>query len=197
MRVFDISFWQSDNIIDYLVKLNANGIILRLGLTYNGVPELDEKFTLFLDKARQEDLPVGIYYYSKMNTYELAKVEAQFINDKVYEFWGGYDEPALGVWWDMEDETTKVSDIHEITMYAVDTLLNWEFKKVGIYASYSYFHDYLDIKDIATRQIPVWVAQYSRHNDLKRENPELNHYGWQFTETYDGNTLDGNEWYKL
>lgn len=197
MRVFDISFWQPDNMIDRLVQLGAEGVILRLGLTYNGMPELDEKFALFLDKARQANLPIGIYYYSKMNSYELAKAEVQFINDKVYEFWGGYEEPSMGVWLDMEDEVTKIPEIHEMTMYAIDTLHNWGFKKVGIYAGYYYYYDYLDIKDIAERQIPVWVAQYSRSNDLKLEKPGLNHYGWQFTETYDGNTLDGNEWYKL
>lgn len=197
MKVFDISVWQPDNTVDKLVRLGADGIILRLGLTYRGVPELDEKYAMFLDQVRATGLPCGLYYYSKMQSYEMARMEAQFINDKVYEFYGSDSEPELGVWWDMEDDTTKLSNIHEMTMYGIDTLLNWGFHKVGIYAGYFYFHDYLDIDDIEQRQIPVWVAQYDRYNSLLSERPGLNHYGWQFTEAYDGNSLDGNEWYKI
>ena len=136
MRVFDISTWQSDDIVYKLTRLGADGVILRLGLTYRGVPELDEKYKMFLQKTRELELPTGLYYYSKMQSYEMARAEAQFINDKVYEFYGNDAQPELGVWWDMEDETTKFNGIHEMTMYAVDTLLNWGFKKVGIYAGY-------------------------------------------------------------
>lgn len=197
MRVFDISFWQSDDIVKHLVNLGADGIILRLGLTFGGMPELDEKYAMFLEQVRSYGLPCGLYYYSKMNNYELARAEAQFINDKVYEFYGNDDEPELGVWWDMEDNVTKINGIHEMTMYGIDTLLNWGFHKVGIYAGYFYFYDYLDLDDIEQRQIPVWVANYAQKNYLLEERPHLNHHGWQFTETYDGNSLDGNEWYKI
>lgn len=196
MTVFDISTWQSNDIVSKLVDMNADGVILRLGLTYGGKPELDEKYAMFLEQTREVGLPAGLYYYSKMQSYEMARMEAQFINDKVWQYYGNVAQPKLGVWWDMEDETTKFDGIHEMTMYAVDTLINWGFRNVGIYAGYSYFYDYLDIEDIEQRQIPVWVAHYNSRNLLKEEHPNLNHYGWQFTETYDGNTLDGNEWYK-
>lgn len=197
MRVFDISTWQADDIVYKLARLGADGVILRLGLTYRNVPELDEKYSMFLKRTRELELPTGLYYYSKMQSYEMAQEEAQFINDKVYEFYGNDAQPELGVWWDMEDETTKFDGIHEMTMYAVDTLLNWGFKKVGIYAGYYYYYDYLNLDDLEQRQTPIWVAQYSYQNDLLKERPGLNHYGWQFTEKYDGNTLDGNEWYKM
>lgn len=195
MTVFDISFWQDDNVIDKLIRYGAEGVILRLGLTFGGKPELDEKYAMFLSKARTAGLPTGLYYYSKMQNKDMALAEAQFINDKVYEYYGGDAEPELGVWFDMEDETTKIAEIHRLTMFAIKTMRDWYFKKVGIYASYSYFHDYLDLAEIEQRRIPVWVAQYSRQNDLLLENPGLVHHGWQFTETYDGQTLDGNEWY--
>lgn len=197
MIVFDISTWQPDNMVSKLVDLGADGIILRLGLTYGGKPELDDKFAMFLEQVKGTGLPHGIYYYSKMQNFDMAKMEAQFINDKVYEFYGGYSEPPLGTWWDMEDDKTKISGIHEMTMYGVNTLVSWGFKTVGIYAGYSYFHDYLDIYDLSRRQTPLWVANYSSKNWLKEEHPDLNFHGWQFTETYDGNVLDGNEWYKI
>ena len=60
-----------------------------------------------------------------------------------------------------------------------------------------YYYDYLDLDELEQRQTPIWVAQYSYQNDLLKERPGLNHYGWQFTERYDGNTLDGNEWYQM
>lgn len=197
MRVFDISYWQDDNIVDKLVQIGADGVILRLGYTSYGAPVEDEKYAHFLERARAYNLPCGLYHYSKMNNYDIAMAEAQFINDKVYEYYGGNDEPELGVWLDMEDNLTKISNIHDITMHAYDTLKSWSFKTVGVYASYSYFYDYLDVDDLERKQVPIWVAQYSRVNNLLEERPGMNHHGWQFTETYDSRTLDGNEWYKF
>ena len=98
MRVFDISYWQSPDTIQKIKNLGAEGVILRLGLTYHGAPELDEKYKHFVSEAIKESIPHGLYYYSKMSNQTMAYEEAQFINDKVYEILGG-EEPPMGVWW--------------------------------------------------------------------------------------------------
>lgn len=196
MRVFDISYWQDDNAVQKIINLGAEGVILRLGYTSNRHGVLDEKFEYFKAEAERLGLPFGIYYYSKMNDQEVADKEAQFINDRVYDLCGG-EEPPMGVWWDMEDQTTMWYGVYPVLWNVIERMQGWGFKKVGIYSSYSYYHEWLSLDDIAAKQIPVWVAQYSNTNNLLEERPELNHYGWQFTEAYDGNSLDGNEWYKI
>lgn len=196
MKVFDISEWQPDGTVQKIKNLGAEGVILRLGYTSYGQPQLDSKFINFVNDAVAAGIPYGIYYYSKMDSYDLAMTEVQWINDRVYEYLNGI-EPPLGVWLDMEDNKTKFAGIHDITMWAIATMTGWGFKKVGIYSGYYFFKDYFDLTDLSVKQIPIWVANYSDKNYLKAEWPELNWYGWQFTEAYDGNSLDGDEWYKV
>ena len=131
-----------------------------------------------------------------MDSQITADKEAQFINDKVYELNGG-EEPPMGVWWDMEDPKTMWYGVYPTLWTVMDRMHGWGFKKIGIYASYSYYKEWLSLDDLAAKQVPIWVAQYNKTNNLLAERPDLNHYGWQFTDKYDGNSLDGNEWYKL
>ena len=196
MRVFDISEWQPDNTIQKIKELGAEGVILRLGYTSYEQPQLDSKFVRFVNDAVAAGIPYGIYYYSKMDSYNLAMTEIQWINDRVYEYLNGV-EPPLGVWLDMEDNRTKFAGVYDMVHWSIDNMQGWGFKKVGVYASYSYFKDYLNLTDLNAHQTPIWCANYDSKNWLKEEWPELNWYGWQFTEAYDGNSLDGNEWYKV
>ena len=195
MKVFDISCWQPNNIVEHLNNKNADGLILRLGYTTYNEPTLDEKFQHFLMQANEYGLPIGIYYYSKMHDYVSMKQEIQFINDRVYDILDGV-EPPLGVWLDLEDQITKVPNIHQISQTALSIMKQWYFYQVGIYASYSYFYDFLNLSDIEDKQTPIWVANYGNKNWLMEERPYLNHHGWQFVENYEGLNLDCNEWYR-
>lgn len=195
MRVFDISYWQPDNTIYKVKNMGVDGVILRLGYTYRGRPVEDEKVQHFYRDAVNCDIPVGFYYYSKMRNYQEAHTEAEFINDKVYDLLQG-ENPPLGIWLDMEDDTTKYPGIDKVSYQCRDILSSWLFDLVGIYASYSYFKEFYNIYDLENQQIPIWVANYDRKNWLREEYPNLNWYGWQFTESYDGHSLDGNEWYQ-
>lgn len=194
MKVFDISFWQPYNTVYRLKDLGAEGVILRMGVTYGGVPELDEKYINFVNEVKNVGIPHGLYYYSKINGQYRAREEAQFINDRVYDILGGV-EPPLGVWFDIEDNVNRYWGIHDDVCYAIDTMRNWGFKKVGIYSGYFFFHDYFKLRDLEERQVPIWCAQYDYHNDLKEEYPGLNWHGWQFTDNYN-NQYDCSEWYK-
>ena len=196
MTVFDISYWQSEDTIQKIKRLGADGVILRLGITRYGIPQLDEKYIHFVNEAVKENIPHGLYYYSKMTNQSLALAEAQFINDKVYELLNG-NEPPLGVWFDMEDKTTMWNGMYTALINTIDTMHQWGFKKVGIYSGYYFYKEWMNLKDLEQKQIPIWVAQYYKNNNLRKEYPNLNWHGWQFTDKYDGQTLDGNEWYKF
>lgn len=181
MKVYDISEYQPDNRVQELVKAGAEGIILKLGETSNGIPELDLKFIKFVNEVVVAGLPYGIYYVSHAHNMDDFMAEARFINDKVYELLNG-KEPELGTWWDMEVNAVKRNDVLPQLRDAIGTMqLWWHSNKIGIYAQYSYFYDYLDFAELKYYGIPVWVAQYYHENSLKAEHPELEHVAWQFT----------------
>lgn len=195
MKVFDISDAQPDGRVQELVNRGGKGIILKLGETLGGVPTMDNKFVQFVNEVVAAGLSYGIYYVSHAQDMAKFMEEANFINDKVAELLNG-KEPALGTWWDMEVPAVQRDDVWPQLRDAIGTMQGWWNKsnKIGIYAQYSYFNNFIDLQELANYQIPVWPAQYEYpENSLKVEHPELNHVGWQFT-THD-ETQDESEWY--
>lgn len=195
MKVFDVSEYQPANRVRNLAATEgAEGIIVRLGETLNGFPTLDDKFRRFINDAIMTGLPYGIYYASHAHNMQDFMTEANFINDSVYEYLGG-KEPELGTWWDMEVPAVKRDDVWPQLRDAIGTMQSWwnNSQKIGIYAGYSYFYDYLDFNELKYYGIPIWVAQYYKENSLKKEHPELRHVAWQFTTHNE--TQDENEFY--
>lgn len=195
MTVFDISDAQPIGRAKQLIAQGADGIILKLGETLSGNPTLDDRFIDFVNDCAAAKMPYGIYYVSHAPHMQKFLDEANYINDKVAEYLNG-QEPKLGTWWDMEVGTVKRADVWPQLRDAIGTMQHWwnNSKKIGIYAQYSYFYDYLNFDELNYYQIPIWVAQYKYHeNSLKAEHPELNHIAWQFT-THD-ETQDENIWY--
>lgn len=193
--VFDISEFNPNNRIQELIATGrADGFILKLGETIRSMPELDPKFIKFVNEVVAAGLPYGVYYVSHARDMNMFMMEAQWINDRVAEYLNG-EEPSLGTWWDMEVEAVQRSDVWPQLRDAIGTMQGWwnNSKKIGIYAGYSYIKQYLDLRELADYQIPLWPAQYYKENSLKLEYPELKHVGWQFT---DGNGYqDENKWY--
>lgn len=199
--VFDISEWQESGTVDRIKNLGGEGIIFRLGLTYGGIPDQDRKVEEFMADAVRLNIPFGLYYYNMFKTDGSALVEAQWMNDRIWEIFNvkypslRLYEPELGLWWDVEDQAVANQWTHDIVIKSVETMRSWGFKKVGVYSSYSWFHCYLDPDEFAWRKIPIWVAQYDKNNDLRDERPDLVYHGWQFTDNYQGNCLDASVWY--
>ena len=195
MKVFDISDVQKDGCVQELASQGADGIILKLGETISGSPILDDKFIKFVNDVVKAGLPYGIYYVSHATDKAKLMEEAQWINDKMAEFLNG-QMPTMGVWWDLEVPTVRSNDIWPQLADVILTMRKWwNTNKIGIYAQYSYFYDYIvDLKSLEQLQIPLWVAQYKYYeNSLKAEHPELNHVAWQFTTNDE--TQDENKWY--
>jgi hypothetical protein len=157
---------------------------------------MDEKFVQFANEVVAAGLPYGIYYVSHARNMDMFMMEAQWINDKVAELLNG-QEPELGTWWDMEVPVVCRDGIWPELRDAIGTMQTWwNSDKIGIYAGYSYFNQYLPANELSYYGIPVWVAQYGYHeNSLKAEHPELHHIAWQYAEEYEGLSQDVNEWY--
>lgn len=182
MKVYDISKYQPDDRVQELVNSGAEGIIIRLGETENGVPTLDPKFIRFVNDTVAAGLPYGIYHASHAHNLKEFLDEAQFINDRVFELLNG-KEPELGTWWDMEVPAVQRVNVWPQLRDTIGTMQSWwnNSQKIGIYAGYSYFYSYLDFDELHYYGIPIWTAQYYKENSLKLEHPELNHVAWQFT----------------
>lgn len=194
MKVFDISEFQDIDIWDTLIDEDVEGVIINMGETISGDQELDNSFCDHANAAVSNNIPYGIYFVTHAHSIEEAEQEAQWINDMVYQYLNG-QEPELGVWIDCEVSTIKMMATHTYIMKMIEKLKSFGFSQVGIYASYSFFTDYFDLQELEELQIPIWVANYGRVNYLKEEYPNLNHVGWQYTETYNGMNLDADEWY--
>ena len=196
-KVFDVSEYQPDDRVQYLIENESpDGFIIRLGETLNGEPVLDEKFIQFVNEIVEAGIPYGIYYASHAKDMDMFKVEANFINNQMFELLNG-KLPELGVWWDIEVPNLMREDMWPQLRDIVGTMEHWyNTMKIGVYSGYSFFNQWMDLGELAYYGIPVWVAQYGYpENSLKAEHPELKHVAWQYADEYGERSQDVNEWY--
>jgi len=197
MSVFDLSRWQPADRIEELVNGgNCDGVILKLGErnTKTGEIELDPMFITHVNEAVRFGLPYGIYIMSRAIDAKEAMEEAEWVNDRVAELLNG-QEPLLGTWFDLERPEVKRDGIYEDIAEAILTMRQWwnDSTKIGIYASYSYFENFLDINDMVINNIPVWNAQYAPVDSMTQNYPLVKTVLWQFTTHND--YQDENVWY--
>lgn len=196
-KVFDVSEYQPDDRVQYLIENESpDGFIIRLGETLNGEPVLDEKFIQFVNEIVEAGIPYGIYYASHAKDMNMFKVEANFINNQIFELLNG-KLPELGVWWDVEVPVLMREDMWPQLRDTIGTMENWYgTMKIGVYSGYSFFNQWMNLEELAYYGIPVWVAQYGYpENSLKAEHPELRHVAWQYADEYGELSQDVNEWY--
>lgn len=196
-KVFDVSEYQPDDRVQYLIENESpDGFIIRLGETLEGEPVLDEKFVQFVNEVVEAGIPYGIYYASHARNEDMFKMEANYINNQMFELLNG-KLPELGVWWDVEVPVLMREDMWPQLRDTIGTMENWYgTMKIGVYSGYSFFNQWMDFGELAYYGIPVWVAQYGYpENSLKAEHPELKHVAWQYADEYGNLSQDVNEWY--
>lgn len=192
MKGIDVS--ENNGAIDWQAVVDAGMefAIIRLGW---GNRHLDDSFADNVNGALEVGLKIGVYYYSYALDVEEARNEAQFVNEILQDY--GVN-PELGIWFDMEDadgykEKQGMPDDQTITdmcVVFVSTLRDTDYSNVGIYASYSWLTDIIDMSQLA--DVPVWNAQWNDSNNYPGAKM------WQFTDSLDinGQNFDGNEYYE-
>lgn len=195
MSVYDLSHWQpEERVAELAQKEDCEGFILKVGEMNEETREieLDPKFVTHVNNAVATGKPYGIYYMSRARNREEIERETHWINDIVAEYLNG-NAPELGTWWDLERDEVKRDDISSDIFYALDLMNSWWITdRIGIYASYYYFRDYIGISNLVAKNTPVWNAQYNGE-DYMKQHDGVREVLWQFT-THN-NEQDENEYY--
>ena len=177
IKVWGIDVSKHNHPIDWKKVKNA-GVkfaILRVGFASTSNRHnlyLDPYFEEFYRGAKEVGMPVGVYFYSRCNSIQTARREAEFIlnaiKGKQFEY---------PIWLDVEDITTLNSTSRSALTRAVVTCLE-EIKKagyyVGIYSGKYILRDKLDDEDL--KQYDHWIAQYATRSTYTTYKISM----WQF-----------------
>ena len=137
-------------------------VILRCGYTSlsdRNSRHVDTYFETYYNDAKEADLPVGAYYYSRCNSEETAKAEAKVILDAIKD--KQFEYP---IFLDVEDETTLNSVNKSIMTNAVVTCMQTIKDAgyyVGIYTRASILSDNLNDSSIL-KKFDYWIASWTK-----------------------------------
>lgn len=193
----DVSVWNNDRYAGRQIPWNllkSAGIEFVIVRSSAGRNYCEDDFIQNVNGAHNAGLLVGAYHYSYAYTPTQAKEEAILCKNFISNAGVLLELP---VFFDMEDgDYSKQNNGFNFSKQNITELCRaWleEIKPLnsGIYASLSWFEDYIDWRALVNEfNCPIWNAQYS-HNDF------LQGYMWQFTDSLQigGNQFDGNVLY--
>ena len=96
------------------------------------------------------------------------------------------ETPELGIWYDAESTRMTTGDVTETCMAFLNRLTDYGHQYQGIYASWNWLSKdgahYIDV-DALPDYVPIWVAQYSKHDDLSDEYPGRVRI-WQYSDCF-------------
>ena len=174
IKGIDVSAWNG-NINWSATKSDIDFAIIRAGFGRE-VEQKDTEFENNYKGCKENDIPVGAYWYSYALTPEEAVIEAkaciEILKDKEFE---------LPIFYDIEEKETlkqgqqKVSDIADAFC---EELQNAGFK-VGIYSFYSALKD--SFTSYIKRKYDVWVAHVRNNGKALESTDYTGHSIWQYS----------------
>ena len=176
----DISKWQGD--VDY-TKLKESGVefvIIRVGYTKgtNGEYILDNKFIDNIKGANENNIPVGIYFYSYANSKLHSISDALWVISQIKDY--KVELPVAFDWeeWkDFNEYNLSFFDLTSIGEAFLHTLEKYGYKGL-LYSSKSYL-EYIWLPT----KYDIWLAHYT-----SKTNYEGNYKVWQLC---DDGIVDG------
>lgn len=184
----DISEWQRGISISQLKSEGMEFAILRAGFTGWGdgvTKRIDDCFETFYSQCKENNIPVGAYWYSCANTYEKGKAEAKFMIENCLK--NKHFELPIAI--DVEDEHNQRPAGREAITAAINGFCDY-LKEHNyfpmVYANSSWFKNY-----IGNITWDKWIAQWST---VKPDNCGI----WQYSssEYMAGQRIDSNYMYK-
>ena len=169
----DISVWQGA--VDFTkVKNDVDFCILRIGFSTT----LDNRFLEYAKGCEANGIPYGVYHYSYALTESAAIAEANFVLNTLNTY--GYN-PALGVWFDMEDSTQSAlsTSLKEaICKGFCDTIRNGG-REPGFYGWTSWFSS--SFQKNYLNSIPIWIAQIDGFSSNGTATHDGGTWLWQYS----------------
>ena len=176
MKVIDVSVHQGSINWKKVKAAGVVGVIIRAGY---GRGNVDERFLDNYKGARDAGIQnIGLYWFSYAHTVDMAKREAQYLNDLAKDI---KDNLNLGVYFDWEYDSmnyAKKQGINPDKKLITDMNVAFCEKvtelgyKAGYYLNYDYSQNYIDMSRLAGYR--RWYAWY---NDSK----PVGCYLWQYS----------------
>lgn len=180
MKGIDVSKHQG--LIDWN-KVKASGVefaILRMGVGGDNQKQDDSQVLRNAKECERVGIPYGLYIYSYALTESNAHSEAQHMIRIAKQV-----NATLGYWYDMEDadgykekhsfnpRTHKTQLTNFCLIFLKDMKLAG-FNKVGVYASYDYFKNILNLAELRKNGM-IWLAHWGI------SKPSIECDLWQYT----------------
>lgn len=164
-------------------KVKADGIqfaILRMGIGSDIPSQTDKKVLRNAKECDRVGIPYGLYIYSYALNEADAHSEAQHMIRIAKQV-----NATLGYWYDMEDADsykakhkfaprTHKSELTNFCKIFMEDMKNAGYGNVGVYASYDYFKNILDLDEL--RKVgKIWLAHWGINE------PSIECDMWQYT----------------
>lgn len=171
--VIDVSI--HNGVIDW-TKVKASGVdgaIIRCGYGRDLVKQDDARFRYNIEGAIAQGLRVGVYIYSYAKSEDSAKSEAAHVLRLIEPY---KDKITLPVYYDLEENGTENGAKDRAIIFGdiIEKAGYW----CGIYASLSWWQNYLKGLDRFTK----WVAYWGVNNGRPNGKPNIQGLDlWQYT----------------
>ncbi|MEN2666050.1 GH25 family lysozyme [Listeria aquatica] len=172
-KILDVSHHQTPEMFNWTaLKKEVDGLIIRVQFGSNLV---DKQYKRFISKAKEYNIPFGLYAFGMFVSVNDARIEARdFLSrgDKEAKFW------VL----DVEKETISACGTKNLAAASqafIDTL-KASGKKTGFYYEHQYIGKYgLDNVKADFR----WIPRYGSNNGAKQTHykPKISCHLWQYT----------------
>lgn len=167
----DVSKWQGDIDFKKVRESGAEFVMIRIGYQdgFDGDYVIDPYFEKNIEEAKENNLQVGIYFYSYSNSIEESEKQAEWVikNLKNYEI----DLPVVYDW-----EVWSGFNSINASLYKFNLMAETFLKKIEnygystmLYSSKNYLENIWELQNYKT-----WLAHYTN-----KTNYNGNYYMWQ------------------
>lgn len=167
----DVSKWQGDIDFKKVRESGAEFVMIRIGYQdgFDGDYVIDPYFEKNIEEAKENNLQVGIYFYSYSNSIEESEKQAEWVikNLKNYEI----DLPVVYDW-----EVWSSFNSINASLYKFNLMAETFLKKIEnsgystmLYSSKNYLENIWELQNYKT-----WLAHYTN-----KTNYNGNYYMWQ------------------
>jgi lysozyme len=168
MKVMNgIDVYEGDNISDWNVIKNTDGISVVIQKATQGLSRVDSLLNYRYPRIKQAGLKLGFYHYANGND---PIAEAKHFLETI----SGLESDTV-LWLDIEGEENWSRSNAINFANAFIKYVQSQGYKIGVYSGYAFYKDYLagNILDV-----PLWIASYGRQPSLYPDDAS-----WQYSET--------------